>query len=62
MSSEAVVWSLGHCRRALSKLYCEDSTIRSSLYNDMLSALLVLASEKDLLAGLSNILVLFLVF
>jgi hypothetical protein len=41
--------------RALSKLKIVKNRLRSSLCDDMLSALLILSSEKDLLAELSNI-------
>lgn len=47
--------SSASAERALSKLKIVKNRLRSSLCDDMLSALLVLASEKDLLAELSNI-------
>jgi len=42
-------------RAQMSKLKIVKNRLRSSLCDDMLSALLVLASEKDLLAELSNL-------
>ena len=47
--------SSASAERALSKLKIVKNRLRSSLSDDMLSALLVLASEKDLLAELSNV-------
>lgn len=47
--------SSASAERALSKLKIVKNRLRSSLCDDMLSALLILSSEKDLLAELSNI-------
>ena len=46
--------SSASAERALSKLQIVKNRLRSALCEDMLSALLVLASEKDLLGELSN--------
>jgi len=46
--------STGCAERALSKLKIVKNRLRSSLCVDTLSAVLVLASKKDLLAELSN--------
>ena len=47
--------SSASAERALSKLKIVKDRLCSSLCDDMLSALVVLASEKDLVADLSNI-------
>ena len=46
--------STASAERALSKLKIVKNRLRSSLCNDTLSAVLVLASEKDLFVELSN--------
>jgi len=46
--------SSASAERALSKLKIVKNRLRSTLCDDTLSALMVLASEKDLLAELSN--------
>jgi len=46
--------SSASAERALSKLKIVKNRLRTSLCDDMLSALLILACEKDLLGALSN--------